>query len=46
MKPEELVSDKKVIVYGSNDCPYCFKVKKIFEEELKVEIDYRNVDEN
>lgn len=32
MKPEEIVSDKKVVVYGSDNCPYCFKVKKIFED--------------
>ncbi|CAK93653.1 unnamed protein product (macronuclear) [Paramecium tetraurelia] len=45
MKPEEIKSDKNVVVYGSDNCPYCFKVKKIFEE-LKVQIDYRNIDEN
>ncbi|CAD8103091.1 unnamed protein product [Paramecium sonneborni] len=45
MKPEEIQSQNPVVVYGSDNCPYCFKVKKIFEE-LKVQIDYRNVDEN
>lgn len=45
MKPEEIKTEKKVVVYGSDNCPYCFKVKKIFED-LKEEIDYRNVDEN
>ncbi|CAD8187456.1 unnamed protein product [Paramecium octaurelia] len=45
MKPEEIKTEKKVVVYGSDNCPYCFKVKKIFEE-LKVQIDYRNIDEN
>ncbi|CAD8095289.1 unnamed protein product [Paramecium primaurelia] len=45
MKPAEIKSEKTVVVYGSDNCPYCFKVKKIFEE-LNVQIDYRNVDEN
>ena len=45
LNPSELTSDKKVIVYGSDNCPYCFKVKSIFEE-LKVDIDYRNIDQS
>jgi len=34
LKPEELKSDSKVIVYGHEDCPYCVKVKSIFEDDF------------
>lgn len=43
MKPEELKSDSKVIVYGHEDCPYCVKVKSIFQDDFKYKIDFRNI---
>lgn len=42
LKPEDLKSDQKVIVYGHLDCPYCVKVKAIFEEDFHATIDFRN----
>lgn len=44
MTAEDIQSDKKIVVYGRNSCPYCKQAKSILEDDLKQEIDYRNTD--
>lgn len=44
-QPEFLKSDKKVVVYGSNNCPYCKKVSALFEGK-KIEFEYRSTSED
>lgn len=46
LRPEDLKSEFKVIVYGHHTCPYCKQVKEIFENDLKVAIDFRNIKES
>ena len=43
MSVVDLKSSKKVVIYGSDTCPYCVRVKKIFEDH-QAEYDYRNID--
>jgi hypothetical protein len=43
--PFKILSDKQVILYGEDYCPYTTKVKEIFKEK-SVEIDFRSKVEN
>ncbi|KAM3129342.1 hypothetical protein pb186bvf_018558 [Paramecium bursaria] len=41
----DLASTEKVVIYGRDSCPYCVRVKKVFDGK-KVTYDYRNTDAN
>lgn len=45
MKPTDLKSNKPVILYGAEHCPYCTKAKTLMTN-LKIDFEYRGTDKN
>ncbi|CAD8109082.1 unnamed protein product [Paramecium sonneborni] len=43
LTPADLKSDKKVILYGTTQCPYCTKAKDLLKS-LNIEFEYRGTD--
>ena len=41
-KTIKLNSQAKILIYGGDYCPYCLKVKAIFDKKKKV-YEYRNI---
>ena len=41
-KQIKLNSKAKILIYGGDYCPYCLKVKSIFDKKKKV-YEYRNI---
>jgi glutaredoxin 3 len=42
MKHSDIISDKKVVIYGGDYCPYCHKLKH-FLEGKNITYDYRDI---
>lgn len=45
MKHQEIQSDKSIVIYGGDYCPYCHKLKN-FLDQKNLTYEYRDITKN